>query len=135
MFLGSNPISWHSTKQRTVAYSFTEAEYRAIASAAAEIQWIKSLLKELCISLFSIPTLYTDNLGATYLCANPVFHSRMKHLAIDYHFVRDLMQSSSLRVVHVSSGDQLADALTKSLPRPCLLHICNKIGVSSCTPS
>ena len=31
----------------------------------------------------------------------------MKHIAIDYHFVRDLVQSSELRVVHVSVGDCL----------------------------
>ena len=43
--------------------------------------------------------------GATYLSANLVFHSRMKHLAIDYHFVCDLVQSSELCVVHVFVGD------------------------------
>ena len=135
IFLGGNPIAWSSTKQRTVARSSTEAEYRAIASAAAEIEWIKSLLQELGIMLSSAPVIYSDNLGATYLCANPVFHSRMKHLAIDYHFVRDLVQNKQLRVVHVSSSDQLADALTKSLPRPRLLQLCSKIGVSDGTPS
>ena len=59
--------------------------------------------------------MFSNNLGATYLSANPVFHSCMKHLAIDCHFVRDLVQSSELCVAHVSIGDQLADALTKSL--------------------
>ena len=47
IFLGVNPISWSSTKQRTVARSSTEAEYRAIVVAAAELQWVKSLLFEL----------------------------------------------------------------------------------------
>lgn len=136
IFLGANPISWSSTKQKTVARSSTEAEYRAIAAAAAEIQWVKSLLFELRVPTGPTPpTLYTDNLGASYLSANPVFHSRMKHLAIDYHFVRDLVQSSELRVVHVSTGEQLADALTKPLTRPRLLDICTKIGVSCGTPS
>ena len=59
----------------------------------------------------------------------------MKHLAIDYHFVHDLVQSSELRVAHVSASDQLANALTKSLSRPRLISLCNKIGVVSGTPS
>ena len=63
------------------------------------------------------------------------FYSRMKHFAIDYHFVYDLVQPSQLRVAHVSIGNQLADALTKSLSRPRLLFLCNKIGVISGTPS
>ena len=135
VFLGENPISWSSTKQCTVARSYIEAEYRAMVSATAEMEWIKSLLTDLGVTLQSIPVLYSDNLGATYLCANPVFHSRMKHLAIDYHFVRDLVHHRPLRVAHISGPDQLADALTKSLPRTRLLSLCSKIGVTSGMPS
>ena len=90
-------------------------EYRAIVATTSELQWVKSLLLKLLVLVQSLPTLFSDNLGVTYLSANPVFHSCMKHLVIDYHFIRDLVQSSDLRVVHVSTGDQLADALTKSL--------------------
>ena len=83
----------------------------------------------------SLPNLFLDNLGATYLSPNPVFHSLMKHIVIDYHFVCNLVQLSELLVAHVSTGDQLADALTKSLSRPCLISLCNKIGVIPGTPS
>jgi hypothetical protein len=53
--------------------------------------------------------------GATYLYANPVFHSRMKHIVIDFYFVRDHVSKGLLRVSHVSTTDQLVDALTKPL--------------------
>ena len=81
------------------------------------------------------PTLFADNLDATYLSANPVFYSCMKHLAIDYHFVCDLVQWSELHVVYVSASDQLVDALTKSLSRSRLFYLCNKICVLSSTLS
>ena len=96
---------------------------------------MKSLLSELLVPMQSPPTLFSNNLGVTYLSVNPVFHSRMKHLVIGYHFVRDLVQSFGLHVVYVSTSDQLTDALTKSLSRPYLLSLCNKIGVVSGTPS
>ena len=55
----------------------------------------------------------------------------MKHVAIDFHFIRDQVQSGSLRVAHVSSSDQLADALTKPLSRPVFQNLKSKIGLSS----
>ena len=131
IYLGSQPVSWTSRKQQGVARSSTEAEYRAVANAAAELRWICSLLTELGVSIPSAPTVYCDNVGATYLCANPVFHSRMKHIAINYHFVRGQVQNGLLRVTHVSTHDQLADGLTKPLPRTMFQNLCNKIGVTT----
>ena len=135
IFLGANPISWSSIKQRTIARSSTETEYHAIASAAAKLKWVKSLLLELLVPMQSLPTMFSENLYAIYLYTNLVFRSHMKHLVIDYHFVCDLVQLFELHVVHVSAGDQLVDALTKSLSRPRLLSLCNKIDVISGTPS
>lgn len=63
IFLGSNLISWSSRKQATVSRSSTEAEYKAMANATAEIIWI--LLKELKVCSPSAATLWCDNLGAT----------------------------------------------------------------------
>lgn len=135
VYLGTSPISWASRKQKGVARSSTEAEYRAVAATASEVKWLCSVLSELGIQLPQVPVVHCDNIGATYLCANPVFHSRMKHIAIDYHFVRELVQQGYLRVSHITTTDQLADALTKPLPRTRFLDLAVKIGVSSGTPS
>lgn len=54
----------------------------------------------------------------------------MKHIALDYHFVRQFVQSGQLRVTHVSSSDQLADALTKPLPRARFNTLSVKIRLS-----
>jgi hypothetical protein len=50
IFFGSNPISWSAKKQPTVSRSSTEAEYKSMANAVAEVMWLQSLLKELQIS-------------------------------------------------------------------------------------
>ena len=135
IYLGSQPISWTSKKQKGVARSSTEAEYCSVANTAAEVRWVVSLLRELGLPIRQTPTIYCDNIGATYLCANPVFHSRMKHIALDYHFVRALIQQGILRVSHVSTHDQLADSLTKPLPRTRFQDLRNKIGVRTLPPS
>lgn len=114
-FLGQNLISWSSAKQGVVSRSSAESEYRAVADGAAEIQWLEILLNELGYSLRFSPLILTDNISATYLAANPIFHARTKHIEIDHHFLRDRVVKGTLLVRHTPSDDQIADILTKSL--------------------
>jgi len=58
---------------------------------------------------------FPDHIGATYLFANLMFHTHMKHFVINYHFVHDLVASKELQVFHVPTSHQLADLLTKPL--------------------
>lgn len=74
-----------------------------------------------------------DNLSATYVCANPVLHTSIRHLALEYHFVRDKLAVGSLCVSHVSTKDQLVDILTKPLSKQRFHLLWSKIGVSNGT--
>lgn len=132
-FLGATPISWSTHKQRGVARSSTEAKYVALATVTSELVWILSLFSELGIPIPMAPTLFCDNIGATQLSLNPVFHSCMKHIAIDLHFVRDLVGKGILGVSHVSTEDQLTDLLNKSLSRQHFQRLSTKIGAADGT--
>jgi histone deacetylase 1/2 len=116
IFVGPNLVSWSARKQATVSRSSTEAEYKALANATAELIWVEALLNELGVKLLQKPSLWCDNLGATYLSANPVFHARTKHIEIDFHFVRERVASNRLGIHFISSKDQVADGFTKALP-------------------
>jgi hypothetical protein len=82
-------ISWSAQKQVTVSPSSTEAEYKSLANATTEVIWVQTIMKELGIPHVRVPCLWCDNIGATYMTSNPVFHARTKHIEIDYHFVRE----------------------------------------------
>ncbi|XP_019199896.1 PREDICTED: uncharacterized protein LOC109193509 [Ipomoea nil] len=131
VYVGSNLVSWSCRKQRTVARSSTEAEYKALADVSAEVTWLVSLLKEIGFPPASAPTLWCDNLGATYLCSNPVFHARTKHVEIDYHFVRDKVAKKELQVHFISTKDQLADVFTKALPSTRFSFLRDKLNVAA----
>jgi histone deacetylase 1/2 len=118
VFFGPNLIAWTSRKQATVSRSSTEAEYKAVGDATAELIWVQCLLRELRVPQTQSPVLWCDNIGATYLSSNPVFHARTKHIEVDYHFVRERVAQKLLRIRFISSKDQLADIFTKPLSLP-----------------
>jgi histone deacetylase 1/2 len=131
VFVGSNIISWSSKKQPTVSRSSTEAEYKALANGAAEALWVDSLLRELGVTQQRPSILWCDNLGATYLTANPVFHARMKHIEVDFHFVRERVAAGLLDVRFISTNDQLADVFTKPATRQMLDRFKNNLNLVS----
>lgn len=73
VYLGDNLITWSSKKQHTVAKSSTEAEYKAISQAVAEITWLQMILHDLHVPVSNVPLLHCDNISAMSLAANPVF--------------------------------------------------------------
>ena len=112
--------------------SSTEAEYKALANATAEIIWVQNMLTELGIHHLPAASLWCDNLGATYLSANPVFHPRTKHIEIDYHFVRERVANKLLNIQFVPTGDQVADGFTKSLSLRQLEVFQRNLNLDSC---
>ncbi|KAL8089718.1 hypothetical protein AgCh_039270 [Apium graveolens] len=89
LLFGTSPITWKSKKQTTISKSSAEAEYRAMASAAAEVTWVVCLLQELGVSGLKPVQLHCDNQSALHIARNPVFHERTKHIELDCHFTRD----------------------------------------------
>ena len=132
VFFGSNLISWSAKKQATVSRSSTEAEYKSVANATAEVIWVQSLLVELGIKTVQPPCLWCDNLGATYLSANPVFHARAKHIEIDFHLVRERVFNKQLEIRFVSSKDQIADGFTKPLSTRMFNEFKHNLNLQSC---
>ena len=74
------------------------------------------MLIDLQVPSVSAPTVWCDNLGATYLLANPIFYARTKHVEVDYHFVHDRVAKKEIHIRFVPFRDQLADVFPKPLP-------------------
>lgn len=135
VYLGDSLVSWSSKRQNAVSRSSTELEYRAIADVAAEILWLKSLMREIGCCIKRIPVIWSDNMGAGSLTVNPILHSPMKHVEIDMHFIRDKVAGRELRVCYVPSSEQVADCLTKALTLSKFSPFRSKLGVVMLPPS
>ena len=59
--------------------------------------------------------IYCDNCSTINLSKNPVMHRRSKHIAIKYHFLRDLSKDGAVKLKYCATQDQIADIMTKPI--------------------
>ncbi|CAL0306711.1 unnamed protein product [Lupinus luteus] len=129
MFIGDSLVSWKAKKQNTVSRSSSEAEYRALAIASCEIEWLTFLLNDLCIDYKSPALLYCDSNSARYIAANSVFHERTKHIEIDCHVTRERLQNKLFHLLPIDTKEQVADIMTKALEPATFNYLLSKLGV------
>ena len=48
---------------------------------------------------------------------NPVFHDKLKHIEIKYHYIRDMVQGGVVKLKYVMTDEHIADVLTNPLAR------------------
>ena len=73
--------------------------------------------------------IYGDNQGAIALAKNPTQHARTKHIDIQQHYVREQIASGAVELEHMSTHNQVADGLTKTLPKDKFVQFRNAIGL------
>lgn len=115
--LNHTPITWSSKRQASVATSSTESEYRALMEAAKEADWLKNLLLELQLINDVPTTIFVENQSTIRLVRNPVFHQRIKHFELHYHYSREQWKAGTIDVSYLPTTEMPADILTKVLGR------------------
>jgi len=111
-------ITWKSKKQTTIALSTTQAEYVALSEAAREACWLRNLFDELGYPQENPTLIKGDNDGSISMAKNQQFHNRSKHIAIRWHWVRELIEQNLVTIENCRDPEQTADVLTKALARP-----------------
>ncbi|GJZ85376.1 retrovirus-related pol polyprotein from transposon TNT 1-94 [Tanacetum coccineum] len=129
-FLGDKLVSWSSKKKKCTAISSTEAEYNALSGCCAQILWMHSQLTYYGFQFNKIP-MYRDNKSAIALCCNNVEHSRVKHIDVCYHFIKEHVENGIVELYFVRTEYQLADIFTKPLPRERFDFLIEKLGMRS----
>jgi len=121
IMMGTSPLSWSSKQQAVVALSSCEAEYLATTHCTRDVLWFRNLFAELGFQQTQPTSLFCDNQGTVACTHDPHAHSKMKHIAIREHFIRDCIIKRLIDVIHVSNKENIADLLTKPLHRT--LHV------------
>ena len=122
-------ITWRLKKQTTITLSSTEAEYIALSEAGHEACWLCNLYEELGYSQKSLNLLKGDNGGSIVMARNPQFYKWSKHIATQWHWVRNLVQNGIISIESCRDPDQTADVLTKPLVHPKHQKHVNEMGM------
>ncbi|GJU51469.1 retrovirus-related pol polyprotein from transposon TNT 1-94 [Tanacetum coccineum] len=112
-FLGEILVSWSSKKQDCTSLSTAESEYVSLCACCAQVLWMRTQLTDYGYHFNKIP-IYCDSKSAIAVSCNPVQHSRMKHIAVRYHFIKEHVEKGTIELYFVKIDYQLADIFTKS---------------------
>ncbi|KAK2986204.1 hypothetical protein RJ640_001283 [Escallonia rubra] len=127
--LGSGIFSWLSKKQQSVAQSSAEAEYVSAAIATSQAIWLRRIFHDFGQKQERKTELFCDNKSAIVMAKNPVFHSRTRHIALKYHFIREAIEEGEIELEFCRSEEQVADIFTKALPRERFEELRQALGV------
>jgi hypothetical protein len=113
--LSTGAISWSSHKQQTVADSSCYAEYIALSNTSHEAMFPRMLLKGINCHPECLPVIHCDNDATVRLAEDQVWHSKVKHICVKYHYVHEQVLQRKMKVTCVRTKDNVADLFTKAL--------------------
>ena len=130
LFLLSNAcVSWSSRRQSVIAQSSAESEFMAAADAAKEALFLRNLFADLHIPQHGPTQLWCDNQSTIRQSINAVDQKNSRHIGQRSHFLRHQCHTKRLSMGFVPTANQFADALTKNVPEPTLVHLRPNMGV------
>ena len=116
LFTLGGAVSWGSKLQTSVAKSTAEAEYIALSAATSQAVYLKEVGRFLGVPGAGEPlVLKEDNQASLFMVNNGAESSRIKHIDVAHHFVRDQVVRGNVRVTYVPTAEKAADLFTKPL--------------------
>lgn len=132
-FIGGNMVTWRSKKQKVVALSSAEAEFKGITKGLCELLWLRRLLTEISFAPHFEMKLFCDNKVAIEISHNLVQHDRTKQIRVDRHFIKQNLKGKVIQFSFVKSEDQLEDQLaymlTKAISSKTFQSSLDKLGI------
>ena len=94
-------MPWTRKKKNYISQSTTKAEHVVVVVNYSNIMWIKKLLIGMKEETNDPVVIYYDNTYAIKILKNLVMHTKKKHIAIKYHYLRELVQDKEVKLEYV----------------------------------
>ena len=110
-----------------IATGTCTAEYMALSIAVKELIWLYMLLRTMGIKVAKPLIVYEDNRATMKIAENATAMRRTKHIDIRHHFLREHVEQGTIKLMPVSTKEQIADVMTKVLGKVLFKHFRDKI--------
>ncbi len=84
--------------------------------------YFRMILEQLGLAQKQPTIVFEDNWSCIHLSSNAVLHHKSKHIDVRVYQLRDLCKAGVMNLLKIGTDDQVADALTKALPRPAFVN-------------
>nr|GEW94653.1 copia protein [Tanacetum cinerariifolium] len=126
-------LTGFSEKQDCTSLSTAKSEYVSLSACCAQVLWMRTQLTDYGYHFDKIP-IYCDSKSAIAIYCNPVQHSRTKHIAVRYRFIKEHVEKGTIEMYFVKTDYQLADIFTKALPVDRFNYLVRRLGTRSLCP-
>nr|GEZ21194.1 retrovirus-related Pol polyprotein from transposon TNT 1-94 [Tanacetum cinerariifolium] len=130
---GEKLVSWSSKKQDCTTPSTAKAEYVSLSACCAQVLWMRTQLTDYGFHFNKI-LIYCDSKSAIAISCNPVQHSRIKHIVVRCHFIKEHVEKGTIELDFVKTDYQPADLFTKALPVDRFNYLVRRLGMRSLSP-
>ena len=115
--LGFNMISYFSKRKSCMVMSTQKENYVASSSASCEQVCLGKLLPDLFDIYLDVTCIFYDNQSCMKLTENPLFHEKLKHIVIKFHYIRDMVQRGVVNLQYMERNEKISNLLTKTLAK------------------
>nr|GEY27406.1 retrovirus-related Pol polyprotein from transposon TNT 1-94 [Tanacetum cinerariifolium] len=124
---------WYTKDSGFELTRFSDADYAGckdtFKSTSGGAQFLgEKLLTNYGFHFNKIP-IYCDSKSAVAISCNPVQHSRIKHIAVRYHFIKEHVEKGTIELYFVKTDYQLAYIFTKALPVDRFNYLVRRLGL------
>ena len=129
--LGGAAISWKSSKQTCIARSTMESEFIALDKAAEEAEWLRNFLEDIPIWPKPVTAIciHCDSMAAQARAKSNIYNGKSRHIRRRHNTIKQLLSSGVISIQYIKSKENIADPLTKGLPREQIKYTSRGMGL------
>ena len=115
-FIANGPFTWSSFRLTVTPLSSCQGEYHAATKAAVMTKAYGDVLRFAGYPTSGASPIFCDNRAAVLLSESDISTKKLRHVATNIAFLRELVNSEDIALIHISTAGQIADIFTKPLP-------------------